>query len=67
VRGLLGGDGGDAVAVFVVEAAQHVEDLGPIIGDWLADVAKSVGELLQLGNVVGDAEVTLVKTQVFGL
>jgi len=66
VRGLLGGDGGDAVAVLVIEAAQHVEDLGPI-GDRLVEVAEGVGELLQVGGVVGDAKVFLVKTPVFGL
>ena len=66
MRGLVGGDGGDAVTVFVVEAAQHVEDLGRV-GDRLAEVAESVGELLQFGGVVGDAEVGLVQTSVFGL
>jgi hypothetical protein len=34
VRRLLGGDGGDAVVIFVVEAAQHVEDLDQSETGW---------------------------------
>jgi len=64
VRGLRGGNGGDAVAILVVETPQHVQHLRRI-GDGLAEVAKSVGELLQLGGVVGDAELALVQTPVF--
>ena len=47
MRGLVGGDGGDAVTVFVVEAMQHVENLGRV-GNRLAEVVESVGELLSL-------------------
>jgi hypothetical protein len=65
VWGLLRGDGGDGVEEFVVEPAQHVQYLGRL-GDWLVDVMKGIGEILELG-VVRDVEVALVQAKELGL
>jgi hypothetical protein len=53
------GDGGDGVAVLWVEAAKQIQHLTGF-GDGLANVAKVVGERLELGSVVGDGEITLI-------
>ena len=66
VRWLLGGDGGDGVAILAVQPAQHVQDLGRL-RHRLPEIAQCVGELFQLGGVVSDAEVALVKAAVLGL
>ena len=66
MRRLAHRDRRDRVTILGTKAAQHVEDLGPSI-DRLAEIAERIGELLQLGGVVGDAEVTLEQTPVLGL
>jgi hypothetical protein len=57
---LLGGDGGDGVAILSVESPQHVQHQGRL-RHRLSEIAESVGELLQLGGVLRDAEIALVQ------
>jgi hypothetical protein len=53
-----GREHGFDMAGILVQAAQQVQHLARLI-NWMADVAKVVGELLQLGAVVRDGEITL--------
>lgn len=57
-KGIGHGDEGVGHNVFVLEAANYVEDEG-FVGDKVADVTKSVGECLQLVAIGGDEHVTL--------
>lgn len=63
---VLGGDHRLDVMVLPVEAAEEIEYLIRL-RDGLADVPQTVGELLEVGAVVGDAEVPLVEAAEFGL
>jgi hypothetical protein len=54
------------VTEFLVQPAEKIEHLARL-GDGVADVAEVVGELLQLGAVVGDGEIPLNDAAEFGL
>ena len=52
------GDRQDRVAVLGTEPTQHVEDLARL-AHRLADIAESIGELLEAPGVLGDVHVAL--------
>ena len=62
----LGGEHRLDMAKFLVQAAKQIQHLAGL-GDGVADVAQAIGELLQLGAVVRDAEVALNDAAELGL
>lgn len=59
-------DDGDDMPVLGVEPAEEVEHLAGVV-DRLADVAKSISELLEVPGVLGHVHVTLDKVAELGL
>jgi hypothetical protein len=61
-----GGEHGLDVAEFWIQASKEIQDLARL-GNRMTDVAEVIGELLQLGAIVRDGEITLDSAAKLGL